>query len=154
MSNNLTQPKSWWQRHWKWMISLGIITLIMVVIFWLSGMSSAVTQMAQAYADTALYENALEKVKSDSRATELLGEIAPIDKLSIIEGSVGYSNDNQTVNSSIQVKGSKLNARMDIAATRVNNKWQYQVINIRVKNPPEQRQVIEILKRDEIDFNE
>jgi hypothetical protein len=148
MNNELIEQKSWWKRNWKWFLPISGLIVILIVIFFSSGMSGAVTNLAQAYADTELYENALEKVKTDQRATELLGEIEPIDKLAILEGSIGYSDDNKTVNSSIRLTGEKLVARMDITATRINNKWNYKKINVRIKNPPEKRQIIEIVKAE------
>ena len=101
--------------------------------------------LVQAYSDTELYENALAKVKSDKRVTELLGEIEPIDELAILEGEVKYSNENKTVNSSIRVTGTKGKARMDISADLINNSWDYEKINIRIKKPVENKQTIEIL---------
>jgi len=148
MDNEPVKEESWWKRHWKWSLPLGLLCIFLILTFFSSDIDKAVTNMAQAYSDTELYENALAKVKSDPRATELLGNIEPIDKLAIFEGAVGYSDDNKTVNSSIRVKGEKLIARMEIAATRINGSWKYTKINIRVKNPPEKRQLIEIVSED------
>ncbi|MCX2680268.1 cytochrome c oxidase assembly factor Coa1 family protein [Galbibacter sp. EGI 63066] len=145
MNNELIEQKSWWKRNWKWFTPVCAIILITVIIFFSSGMGGITTDLAQAYADTELYENALEKVRSDQKATELLGEIAPVDKLTILEGEVNYSNNNQTVNSTIRIKGTKGKARMDISADWENNKWNYKKINIRIKNPPEKKQTIEII---------
>jgi TRAP-type uncharacterized transport system fused permease subunit len=148
MNNELIAQKSWWKRNWKWFLPISGLIVILIVIFFSSGMSGAVTNLAQAYADTELYENAFENVKNDQRATELLGEIEPIDKLAILEGSVEYSDDNKTVNTSIRITGEKLVARMEKTATRINNKWNYKKINVRIKNPPEKRQIIEIVKAE------
>jgi len=148
MNNELMEQKSWWKRNWKWFLPVTGFAIIFITIFFSLGLGGAFSNMAQAYADTELYENALEKVKSNQRAIKLLGEIEPIDKLAILEGSVGYSDDNKTVNSSIRVKGKKLIARMDITAIRINDKWDYKKINIRVKNPPEKRQTIKIVAEE------
>ncbi|MFT5216988.1 MAG: hypothetical protein ACI83H_002121 [Glaciecola sp.] len=145
MNNELIKPKSWRKRNWKWLLPISVLTVIFTILFFSTGMNVVATHIAKAYADTDLYENALEKVKSDQRANELLGKIEHIDKLAILEGSVVYSDDNKTVNSSIRVKGEKLNAMMDITAILINNKWNYEKINIRVKNPPEKKQTIEII---------
>ncbi len=104
------------------------------------------TDLAQAYADPELYSNALEKVKTDQRVKDLLGEIEPIDKMAILEGQVEYSNGDKTVFSSVRIVGTKGKANMDISADRINNTWQYTEINLRIKNPPENKQEIEIYK--------
>jgi len=146
MNNELIEQKSWWKRNWKWFVSVCGILLIIISVFISSGMGRIGADLAQAYSDTELYENALEKVKSDQKVNELLGEIEPIDKFAILEGAVHFTNENQTVNSTIRLKGAKGNAKLDISADRINNEWNYTKINVRIKNPPENKQTIEILK--------
>lgn len=145
MNNELIKQKSWWKRNWKWFVTICGIVVITISIFFSSGMGGITNDLFQAYADTELYDNALKKVKSDHRVTELLGEIKPIDKLAILEGQVAYTNDNKKVSSSIRVVGAKGRANMDISADLVNNEWVYKKINIRIKNPPEKKQTIEII---------
>lgn len=148
MNNELIEQKRWWKRNWKWFVPLSGISLIIISVFISSRMGGIGADLAQAYSDTELYENALEKAKSEQKVIELLGEIEPIDKLAILEGEVHFTNNNQTVNSSIRLKGTKGKARMDITADKINNEWNYIVINIRIKNPPEKKQMIEIIKAE------
>ena len=145
MNNELTKQKSWWNCNWKWFVPVIVLVLISITIFFSSGMNGIATDLVQAYADTELYSQALEKVKSDKRVTDLLGEIKPIDKLAILEGQVEYSNDNKMVNSSIRLIGTNGKASMDISADLVDNEWNYKKINIRIKKPIENKQIIEIL---------
>ena len=144
MNNELIEQKSWWKRNWKWLVPLSGIVVFSLVIFFSSGMGGIGADLAKAYADTELYNNALEKVKSDKRITELLGEIEPIDKMAILEGQVVYSNENKTINSTVRILGNKGKARMDISADRIENEWNYTKISVRIKNPPENNQTIEI----------
>lgn len=144
MNNELIKPESWWKRNWKWFIPIFGIILISITLFFSSDMDGVATDLAQAYADPELYNNALEKVKTDQRVSDLIGEIEPIDKLAILEGHVEYSNDNKTVVTSVRIIGTKGKASMDISADRINNTWKYNKINIRIKNPPENKQEIEI----------
>lgn len=132
-------------KNLKWIIPIACIFAIVIYLISSSGISGIATDYAQSYADTELYENALEKAKSDKRVSQLLGEIQPIDKLAILEGHVNYSNKNKTVNSSIRVRGNKMKAIMDITANRKDNVWNYEKINIRVKNPPERKQTIQVI---------
>ncbi len=145
MNNELIKQKSWWKRNWKWFVPLSVILVLIVSFFMSLEISGARTDLAQAYSDTELYNNALEKVKSKQKVIDLLGKIETIDKLAILEGEVHYSNNNQTVNSSIRIKGK---AKMDITANKINNKWSYKTINVRIKNPPKKRQTIKIIKAE------
>ncbi|MBC9798688.1 cytochrome c oxidase assembly factor Coa1 family protein [Sinomicrobium weinanense] len=144
MDNELIEHKSWWKRNWKWSMPVFGMLLIAVYIFFSSGAPGVTSDIIQAYNDTDLYENAIKKAASDPRVKDLLGEMEPIDKMAIIEGQVQYSNNNNTVHSTIRISGSKGKARMDISANKVRNTWNYSKINIRIKNPPEKRQTIEI----------
>lgn len=144
MNNDLIEEKGWWDRNWKWVLPIFGIIFISITVFFSSNMDGVATDLAQAYADTELYNNALEKVKKDQRAKDLLGDIEPIDKMAILEGHVEYSNDNKSVFSSIRIFGTKGKANMDISADRINNEWNYNEINIRIKNPPEKKQELKI----------
>ena len=145
MNNELIKQNNWWNNNWKWLITVSIISLIMAV-FISFDMGAIGADLTKAYSDKQLYENALLKVKSNQKVIELLGEIEPIDKLAILEGEVKYTDDNRTVKSSIRIKGSTGKGRMDIIADRVNKEWKYKIINVRIKNPPEKKQTIEIIK--------
>jgi len=148
MNNELIVQKSWWKRNWKWLVSVCGISLFLIGVFITSGMGEISAHFVRAYSDMTLYNNAIDKVNSVQKVKELLGEIEPIDNLAIFEGEVQYSNNNKTVNTTIRLKGTKGYARMDIIADKVNNEWVYKKINIRIKNPPEKKQTIEIIKAE------
>lgn len=145
MNNELLEQKTWWKRNWKWFVPVFGLILISIAIFFSSGMDGVATDLAQAYADTELYEKALEKVKSNEKVTGLLGEIKPIDKMAIFEGQVEYTNNNNTVTSTVRIVGTKGNANMDISANRLNNTWSYNKIHIRIKKPIENKQTIKVV---------
>lgn len=145
MNNELIQQKSWWKNNWKWLIPAVGILLISIVLFLSSGLGAITADFTKAYTDTQLYEKALGKVKSDKRVIEILGEIEPIDNFAIMEGSVKYSDDNKTVNSSIRITGAKGKAKMDITANLINDNWDYEKINLRISEPIEKKQTIEII---------
>ncbi len=76
----------------------------------------------------------------------ILGELQPIDKLAILEGQVNFSEDNTSVKSSIRIIGKKGKGVMDIVANKVDNKWNYKTIDVRIKKPKKLKQTIPILK--------
>lgn len=145
MNNDLVKQKNWWNRNWKWLVPLFGIVLLVTGVLISSGFFGFGSDFAKAYADSELYENALKKAQSNPQVIELLGEIEPIDKLSILEGAVEYSNNDNTINSTISIKGSKGKAKMDLTADKLNNEWDYRKIDIRIKSPPEKKQTIEII---------
>ena len=108
-------------------------------------MNKVASDLTNAYSDTELYNDALEKAKTNKAVIAILGEIEPIDKLAILEGQVSYSEDNTSVKSSIRIIGSKGKAKLDILANKVNTEWVYQTITIRIKQPKDQKQTIAIV---------
>ena len=143
MDNELIVENSWWKRNWKWF--LPTLTLCFLLLFGLilsSGIAGDGADIAQAYYDNSLYEKAIEKAKTNQRVLEVIGKIEPIDKLAILEGNAIYSNDNNSVELSVRVKGSKGKGKMDISAEKNGAEWKYKKISIRIKEPKEEIQIL------------
>ncbi|MEM5566423.1 cytochrome c oxidase assembly factor Coa1 family protein [Psychroserpens sp. AS72] len=145
MDNTIIQNKNWWQRNWKWIIPSTVI-MFGLFVFFFYGLGGAATDISKAYAEKDVYNNAFKKVKTNNKASEVLGELQPIDNLAILEGSVHYSNKNKTFKSSTRIVGSKASGKLDIIADKVDDVWVYKLIKVRVKQPKDQRQTIVVLK--------
>jgi len=133
--NELIQEKNGGRRYWKWLVS---ITALLIMLIALLSLTSGLTSFAQAYAEPSLYENALERARQNERVIEVLGNLHPVDKLTIMEGSVVYAEDNNAVDLTFRVTGSKGKAKMDVSSLKNNGVWEYQHIKIRIKNPKEE----------------
>ncbi len=145
MKNELVEKKSWWQKNWKWFLPSITAIVVAVVLLFATLTGGNLGNFAQAYSDVELYETALQKASENSKVTEELGELEPLSKLAIIEGEVQYSNNNQLLETTVRVIGTKGKAAMDIVAERLKNSWDYKKITIRIKNPPEKKQTIDVI---------
>lgn len=144
MDNELIVSKNWWNTNWKWFLPTSILLILLVSGFVLSsGIGSNMIDITQAYADDSLYQNAIKKVQTNKRVLETLGEIEAIDKLAILEGNAIYSNNNNSVTSSVRIKGNKGKGKIDISADKNGTTWKYKTINIRIKNPKEVIKIID-----------
>lgn len=123
-----------WQRHWKWITPCG---LLIVIVFFMSPIGNAVTDIVKVYADANVYENALEKAQLNARVNTVLGTVVPIDKMALVEGSVNYSNNNNTLKITVRIKGTNGNGKLDIVAHKIGEIWEYEIIKIRIKDPKE-----------------
>src|SRR5690606_24169914 len=121
-----------------------VIMLVAIPVFFFSGLGRITTDLAQAYMENALYENALAKVNADPKVGELLGDVQPLGKMAILEGETKYSNNYQTVKSTVRIEGTRGKAKMDIYAERINDQWDYLKINVRIKNLSNKKQTIQI----------
>jgi len=135
--NELIQHKSWMQRNRIWFIPLIGLLIIISIAFFSLGLGGKVADISKAYADTALYENAIKEVEKNTQAINILGAIKPTDKMAITEGFVDYSEDNKKVKTTIRIKGSKGNGKLDILAERNGADWIYKEIKIRIKGSKE-----------------
>jgi hypothetical protein len=129
--NHYPHQKNWFQRHWKWLVPV-IIVLVTIPVF-TSSLGGALKDYGRLYTNPSLYENALTKVKEHKKATDILGE--PIETGFLFEGEVRYYNMGNSVKMVIPIKGSNLNAKMDIEAHKINGEWVYTRIRVRTKNP-------------------
>ena len=146
MSNELINEKGWFKRNWKWIILVFLLFWLYIFFISSSGLGGLLGDYGKAYADSTLYTVPLQKVQSNSRVREILGEIEPMGKMSILNGAIHYSEDNKSVKSTIKKFGENGKAILDISAEWINGFWVYSKINVRIKNQPEIREVIPILK--------
>ena len=145
MNNDLIENKNWWQKNWKWFIPISVIFMIIIVSLFSSGFGKTLGNYSKAYSDSKLYDDALKIVRKNNRVKETLGHIESINNLTILNGYVDYSNNNHSVNTTIKVSGEHGKAMLDISANLINGTWSYKTLKIRIKNPPEKKETIEII---------
>jgi hypothetical protein len=143
MDNELIVEKSWPKRNKKWFLPTFILLFLLLIgLILSSNIQGNVSDIVQAYSDNSLYEKAIEKANTNKRVTEVIGKIEPIDKLAILEGNVIYSNNNNTVELTVRLKGNKGKGKMDIIADKKEKEWIFKKINIRIKEPKEEIQIV------------
>ena len=134
MDNELI-AQSWWQRNWKWLISIVVIaTGIALLLSFLANGSD----FAKAYANPALYNYALQQANNNQHVKEALGTLKPLGKMAIIEGNTVYSNQDRHVDITVPVRGDKGNAKLHITANKYGSAWKYSLIKIRIKEPKQE----------------
>lgn len=144
MNNELISEKSWWKRNWKWFLAtIALLFSIAVTFLSTANIDKGVLDVVRGYSDSALYEKAIEKAKTNERILEVLGDLQPIDPLSIVEGNTKYSNNSNSVALSIRIKGSKGSGKMDAWADKKGAEWEYKKICIRIKHTKEEIQIVE-----------
>lgn len=140
MDNELVVKRNWWNCNWKWLVPLSGFMLIILTII-ISSIND-LSDFAQTYADPSIYQNAINQANKNENVIQSLGELQPIDNLAILEGNSSYSNDNKTASISVRVNGTNGKAKMDIVANKIENKWEYQKIRIRIKKSNKEIEVI------------
>ena len=142
MDNDLVAKETWLKRNWKWSVPAIIIFIFIPGLLLTSNSQENITDIVQAYSDNSLYEKAIEKTNSNKRILQTIGIIQPIDKLAILEGNAVYTNNSNSVELSVRIKGNKGNGKLDITADKVGKEWKYKKIIVRNKNPKEEIVVV------------
>lgn len=148
MNNELVTYHSFWKRHRKKLLVTFLFLGMLLTIFFTSGFGGVVGDFTKAYGETALFANAIEQVNENALVQETLGTVGPLDKMAILEGQTTFSDDNEFVEATVLITGTKGKAVMDINANLVDDVWQYSLIRVRIKNPPEKKQIIPIIPLD------
>jgi hypothetical protein len=135
MDNDLVENDHWLKRNWKWAVPATVLLLFIAGFLQSSNSKESIGAIAQAYTDNSLYEKAILIANTDKRTLETIGTIQAIDKLAILEGSVMYTNHNNSVALTVRITGTKADAKLDISADKVGSQWTYKKIVIRTKRP-------------------
>jgi hypothetical protein len=144
--NEYSSRRTWWQQNMKWFVPLAGVFILIIGFFTFTMFGDHFNNFAQAYAEDDLVENAVQIAGEDRRVQEVVGEIQPVDKMAVLNGEVRYSEDNNAVEMTIKIKGAKTSVMMDVAAERAAEGWDYHKIDVRIKNPPEKKQTINVLE--------
>lgn len=142
MNNDLVVEQNWIQKNWKWLVAASLLVIVCIYLFFSFGINSATKDLTRAYNETELFESVVKKANTNTSIKNVLGTLQPIDKAAILEGSVIFNDENNSVKSSVRVIGTKGSGKMDFQALKAENKWLFNAIKVRVKKPTEKKQTI------------
>ena len=145
------QNRLWYQKKRTWFVLIIVICMGLFISSLPKELPRNVAYLAKAYSEPEIAEGALAIAKKDPKIIALLGELEPMHTFDMVEGSVGYSKTGDSVAITIGVRGDKkeikIRSNMDVLAQKINGKWEYLSIQVRVKKPIEMKQTIPILKK-------
>ncbi|WP_109299707.1 hypothetical protein [Aquimarina sp. AU474] len=135
--------KNWWQRNWKWVSLFGVLLIPVLLFFSLTG--DATLRYGSIYLQPDLIENALNIASKNDKVIKELGELAPTSFFRLLEGEVEYLNNDSLVAVTVGIRSKNgKRAKIDILARKIEKKWEYQKIIIRIKKPV--KKMIKILE--------
>ena len=102
-----------------------------------------INSFVAVYAESEIYENALDIAKENEEVKQKLWNLEPIDFLAVIEGAIKYSNNNNTIDASFRVNGTKGKGRIAFSADRNGKEWEYKKIHIGIRKPKTTIKVLE-----------
>jgi hypothetical protein len=143
MNNDAIDSNSWAKRNWKWLIPTTITILFLTFYTIIPVLNNGAPQIIKAYSDPTVFEKAIEIANASSKVKTTIGTIEAIDKLAILEGNIVYSNNYNSIASTIRIKGNCNHAKMDFLAYKKENEWIFKKLTVRSKNPEKAINIIE-----------
>nr|WP_315172812.1 cytochrome c oxidase assembly factor Coa1 family protein [uncultured Flavobacterium sp.] len=143
MNNDVIDSDSWTKRNWKWLLPVTISILFLTFYTIIPVLNNEAPEIIKAYSDTTIFEKAIEIANTNSKVKTTIGTIEAIDKLAILEGNIVYSNNYNSIASTIRVKSNRNHAKMDFIANKKGNEWIFQKLTVRCKNPEKAISIIE-----------
>ena len=143
MNNDVIASDSWMKRNWKWLLPTTITILFLTFYTIIPVLNNEAPQFIKAYSDTKVFEKAIAIANANSKVKTTIGTIEAIDKLTILEGNIIYSNNDTSIASTFRIKGNHNRGKMDFTANKKGNEWFFQKITVRCKNPKTVISVIE-----------
>lgn len=128
---NMAPQPSWWSRNWKWAVPVGCLGVFASCMCF--GVIAVFTGFTAAKKNTAAV-NAIAIATGDSEVQAVLGP--PIHEGSMWQSSVSYNDGVSTAEFGIPLEGSKASGVLHIEATKHNEEWTYQRLDVEVPGQP------------------
>lgn len=139
--NELVQPKSWFNRNWKWAVPVGCLSFI--GLFVVGAIILGVIGFTKIFSgNNDVTEKAIKIINHDKSVTEKLGDNIETDGM--FSGNISTVNDKGNADISVPIKGDKGTGRTMIKAEKLNDEWKYNQISVKIDETGE---VIEIEKK-------
>lgn len=125
------QPQSWWSRHWKWVITLGCLTPLLLAGGCIAGL---VMFVFGAIRSSEPYKEALQRAQANPEVINRLG--SPIEGKWWLTGNVNVKNDAGTAQIVIPIRGPKGQGAIHVAGTKDSGRWTYERMEVETSSGP------------------
>ncbi len=134
------QPKSWFNRNWKWVVPVGGCSLIIIAIIVFAG--SLIWGVSSLMSDSQAYKDAMVNARSNSVLVDRIGE--PIETHGMSSGSIDYSNGVGSADLRIPIEGPKGKAIILVIGSGTGENWKYELMEVHFE---EKDEVIDLLAK-------
>ncbi|HEX4960287.1 MAG TPA: cytochrome c oxidase assembly factor Coa1 family protein [Thermoanaerobaculia bacterium] len=141
---DVTAPRpNWWQRNWKWFVPTGCAAVL--ALFALFVLSLVVFVFA-VIRHTDVFEDALDKAKSDPQVRAELGE--PIHEGWWLSGNVNTTGPSGNADISIPLKGARKDGTLYAVAHKSAGEWRYDRLEVKVDGREERIKLLNPVRGD------
>ena len=125
------RPKSWFERHWPWLVPLGCLG-VLVVIAALTAVIMVIAEVAMRSSDVC--RDAVARAATDPVVQRELGP--PVEVGWFISGSVRVSGPSGEADLSIPIVGSLREGTLYAVGTKSAGRWTFTTLEVEIDGNP------------------
>jgi hypothetical protein len=126
-----TQPQGWFARHWKAVVGIGCLGLILLAAAFVAGIMFLVMGGIRS---SDAYQQALAKAKANPEVALRLGQ--PIEPGWFVSGNISVSGPSGDADLSIPITGPKGKGTIYVVAKKSAGEWTYSRMEVEVEGQP------------------
>ena len=120
--------RSWLERHPRWKIPLGFLTLLLLIVVF---GGTVMTIMTTSFRSSDVYKQALTRTAASPQVRELIGE--PIQPAWLISGDLHINGSTGNANLSIPIAGPRAKGVIRAVATKSGGVWSFSYLQVNIE---------------------
>ncbi|MES2924875.1 MAG: cytochrome c oxidase assembly factor Coa1 family protein [Verrucomicrobiota bacterium] len=129
-------PSGWWNRNWKWVVPVSVVTALCLFIGSILLLVSTVFGMIKS---AAPYKDALAKAVANPQVQSALG--TPVSDGFFVSGSISSAGASGSATMDIPISGPKGEGTLHVEAKKSAGVWTYSTLEVAVPGQPERIQL-------------
>lgn len=130
---NTAQPTSWFNRNWKWVVSVACVLMLAIIGGFIYAVFVLVFHMMHS---SGSYQQAMALARQDSALVAALG--TPIESGLLMTGRINENRESGSADLKIPLSGPKGDATLYVRATRSAGVWTYSRLQVEVDSTKQQ----------------
>jgi hypothetical protein len=120
--------RSWWNRHWKWVVPSGVVVSVLVCGGFVAGIFALVFGVIKS---STPYTESLAAVRANHRVQQELG--LPVEPGYLVTGNLNTSGATGHADLSYEVSGPNGSGTVDLAADKAAGEWEFTTLRLTLK---------------------
>ena len=130
---NAAQPSSWFNRNWKWVVSVACVLMVAIIGGFIFAVFMLVSRLMHS---SGSYQQAMARARQDSTVIAALG--TPIEDGFWMTGKISENGDSGNANLQIPLSGPKGDAMLYLTARKSAGVWSYSHLQVRIDSTNQQ----------------
>jgi len=133
-------PPNWLSRNWKWVVPVGLVTLLLLLAAFVGSIFLIVETSFQ---HSECYVQALTRARANEQVAEKIGR--PLTAGWLASGNVNVSGPSGNADIAIPISGPRGKGTIYVVAKKSAGEWSFQTLQVEIQGDPQR---IDLLKTE------